>query len=202
MNAERVKRNGGSRKLLVAGVGGQGVVYLTNLIVEAALLADLWVASSEIHGLAQRGGSVVAGITFGDDTYGFIERGGADFLIGLEPLEAQRCLPYLNAQSSVVIDNRRVLPYSVNAGKESYPDSQSFFEYLRKHARLVIVIEESDESLSPTVRNIHALGGASTLDGFPIPCGCIEKAIEKLAKAGYKQQNLEAFRLGRTHDKK
>lgn len=202
MNAERVRRNGGSGKLLVAGVGGQGVVYLTKLIVEAALLADLCVASSEIHGLSQRGGSVVAGITFGEDTYGFIERGGADFLIGLEPLEAQRCLHYLNAQSSVVIDNRRVLPYSVNAGKEPYPDSQSFFEYLRRHVRRVIVIEESDESVSPIARNVHALGRASTLDGFPIPFECIEKAIEKLARAGYKEQSREAFRLGRNHDKR
>jgi indolepyruvate ferredoxin oxidoreductase beta subunit len=202
MNAEPIRRNGGSRKLLVAGVGGQGVVYLTNLIVEAALLADLCVASSEIHGLAQRGGSVVAGITFGEDSYGFIERGGTDFLIGLEPLEAQRCLRFLNANSSVVIDNKRVLPYSVNAGKASYPDSRSFFEYLQKHARRVIVIEESDVDLSPILRNIHALGSASTLDGFPIPCECIEKAIENLAKAGYKEQSLEAFRIGRTHDKR
>jgi indolepyruvate ferredoxin oxidoreductase beta subunit len=190
------------RKLLVAGVGGQGVVYLTNLIVEAALLADLTVSSSEMHGLAQRGGSVVAGVTFGENTYGFIERGGADFLIGLEPLEAQRCLPFLNATSRVVIDNKRVLPYSVNAQKASYPDSQAFVEYLEKNAGHVVVIMDSETGLIPILRNIRALGCASMFDDFPIPRECIEKAIEILAKAEYQEQSLEAFRLGRAYGKR
>ena len=191
-----------SQKLLVAGVGGQGVVYLTNLIVEAALCADLSVASSEIHGLGKRGGSVVAGVTFGENTYGFIELAGADFLIGLEPLEAQRCLPFLNPNTRAVIDNRRVLPYAVNAGKASYPDSQPFFDYLEEHTERVVVIEESDVNLSPILRNIHALGSASTLDRFPIPCEQIEKAIENTARTGYKEQSLDAFRQGRAHVKR
>jgi indolepyruvate ferredoxin oxidoreductase beta subunit len=192
---------GDSQKLLVAGVGGQGVVYLTNLIVEAALLADLTVASSEIHGLAQRGGSVVAAVTFGENTYGFVERGGADFLIGLEPLEAQRCLPFLNATSRVVIDSKRVLPYAVNAQKASYPDSHAFLEYLEQHAGHVVVLVDSETSLIPILRNIRALGCASMFDDFPIPHECIEKAIETHAKAEYKEQSLEAFRLGRAHAK-
>jgi indolepyruvate ferredoxin oxidoreductase beta subunit len=190
------------QKLLVAGVGGQGIVYLTNLIVEAALLADLTVASSEIHGLAQRGGSVVAGVTFGENTYGFIERGGADFLIGLEPLEAQRCLPFLNAASKVVIDSKRVLPYSVNAQKASYPDSQAFVDYLERHTGRVIVIENDDTGLLPIMRNIRTLGCASVFDDFPIPQACIEKAIETTAKAEYKEQSLEAFQLGRAYGKR
>jgi len=188
-----------SQKLLVAGVGGQGVVFLTTLIVEAALCADLSVASSEIHGLARRGGSVVSGITIGENTYGFIERGGADFLIGLEPLEAQRSLPFLNPRTRVVIDNRRVLPYAVNAGKASYPDSRSFIEYLQKNTQQVVVIGETDVNLSPILSNIHALGTASTLDGFPIPSEHVEKAIEVVAKERYKDENLEAFRLGKAY---
>ena len=103
------------KKIQIAGVGGQGVVYLTNLLVEAAMIADIPVATSEIHGLSQRGGSVTASITFGDNTYGFIEEAGADFLLGLEALEAQRCVKFLNKNSKVVIDNYRILPYSVNA---------------------------------------------------------------------------------------
>ena len=104
-------------KILIAGVGGQGVVYLTNLLVEAALEANIHVATSEIHGLAQRGGSVTASLTFGERSYGFIEKAGADFLLGLEALEAQRCLPFLHAGSIAVIDNNRIPPYSVNAEK-------------------------------------------------------------------------------------
>ncbi len=187
------------KKMLLAGVGGQGVVFLTNVIVEAAILADLTVASSEVHGLAQRGGSVVAGITVGDNTYGFVERGGADFLIGLELLEAQRCLPFLKANSRVVIDNRKMLPYAVNARRASYPDSQAFIEYLEKNTGQVLVISDSGAGLNPILRNIHVLGGATTLKDFPIPCECIEKAVEIVSRAGYKEQNLQAFRLGRAY---
>ena len=143
----------------------------------------------------------MAGVTFGENTYGFIERGGADFLIGLEPLETQRCLPFLNAASKVVIDNKRVLPYSVNAEKASYPDSQTFVDYLEKHTGRVVVIMDDGAGLIPILRNIRALGCASTFDDFPIPQACIEKAIETLAKAEYKEQSLEAFRLGRAYGK-
>jgi len=190
-----------SRKMLVAGVGGQGVVYLTNLVVEAAVLCDVPVASSEIHGLAQRGGSVVAGITFGENTYGFIERGGADFLIGLEPLESQRCLPFLNTNSRVVIDNKRILPYSVNASKASYPDSRPLIEYLENNAGQVVVVAESVDNVEPVFRNTYILGRASTLDGFPISCECIEKAIKAVARDAYRDKSLETFRVGRAHDK-
>ncbi len=61
-------------KILVAGVGGQGVVFLTDLIVEAAMFSDIPISTSEIHGLAQRGGTVTAGITIGENAFGFIEK--------------------------------------------------------------------------------------------------------------------------------
>ena len=99
-------------KLIIAGVGGQGVVYLAEVLVEAAVKAGINVATSEIHGLSQRGGLVVAGMTFGDNMYGFVEDGGADFLIGLELLEAQRCLTYLHTNSIAVIDNTKIFPHA------------------------------------------------------------------------------------------
>src|ERR1022692_147005 len=103
----------GITKLIISGVGGQGVVFLAEILVDAAVRADIPVATSEIHGLSQRGGSVVAGITFGEDTFGFVEDGGADFLLGLEILEAQRCLNYLHTKSIAVIDDTRIMPHAV-----------------------------------------------------------------------------------------
>lgn len=87
------------KKLVLASVGGQGGVFLVNLLVNAAALAGLKVGTSEIHGLSQRGGSVTASLTFGENTYGFVDEGQADFMIGLEPLEAQRNLKYLHPGS-------------------------------------------------------------------------------------------------------
>ncbi len=102
----------GIYKILVAGVGGQGVVFITKLLVDAALAANIPVATSEIHGLSQRGGSVTAGVTLGTNTYGFLEKGGVDLLLGLEPLETRRCVSYLKKNSVVVIDENRILPFS------------------------------------------------------------------------------------------
>ncbi len=142
------------KKMLIAGVDGQGVVYLTNIIVEAALSADMPVASSEIHGLAQRRGSVVAGITFGEDSFGFVEEAGADFMLGLEPLEAQRCFRYLNTGSRVIIDNNMIFPHSVNAAKMTYPDPKVFVDYLQRNTQQEIFNRSFDRNLSPILRNI------------------------------------------------
>ncbi len=186
-------------KILIAGVGGQGVVYLTNLLVEASMIADVSVAVSEIHGLSQRGGVVNAGMTFGEHTYGFIEEAGADFLLGLEALEAQRCVTFLNKDSKVVIDNNRILPYSVNAESAKYPDTAQFIEYLRKHLTDVIFIEKMSAEVTSISRNVFVAGCASQLQGFPLKYEYIERAIKNASKAGYAEKSLQALVLGREY---
>lgn len=187
--------------MLIAGVGGQGVVYLTNLMVEAAMLADVAVATSEIHGLAQRSGSVIAAMTFGGNAYGFVETGGADFLLGLEPLEAQRCLPFLNPQSQVVIDDKRIFPYSVNAGTATYPDTAAFVAYLQKNIARVIFNQDFAAGLDAILRNVHLLGRASGLPGFPVQPQYIEQALSQSTKSSYSQQSLQAFQAGQANEK-
>ena len=154
-------------KIQVAGVGGQGVVFLTNLIVEAALIADIPVATSEIHGLSQRGGSVTASITLGENTYGFIEKGGADFLLGLELLETQRCLSYLHKNSVVVADNFKITPFLVNAGTAQYPDTNEFVQLLQPQIKQVVVIENIT-GIKDILRNMFVLGVASNVSSFPL----------------------------------
>src|ERR1039457_3787711 len=129
-------------KLIISGVGGQGVVFLAEILVDAAVMAGIPVATSEIHGLSQRGGSVMAGITFGENAYGFVEDGGADFLLGLEILEAQRCLNYLHTQSIAVIDNTKIIRHTVNSGKLQYPDTERLLDFLKENIREVIFIED------------------------------------------------------------
>src|SRR3972149_11927705 len=108
------------KKILIAGVGGQGIVYLTNILVEAAMLSDIPVSVSEIHGLSQRGGVVTAGIGFGKHNTGFIGKANVDFLFGLEPLETQRCISHLHKNSSVIFCDCKISPYSVNAQMADY----------------------------------------------------------------------------------
>jgi indolepyruvate ferredoxin oxidoreductase, beta subunit len=184
-------------KIQIAGVGGQGVVYLTKLLVEAALIADVSVATSEVHGLSQRGGSVNAGVTFGENSYGFIEKAGADFLLGLEALEAQRCASFLNSESKVVIDNNRILPYSVNAEAARYPDTENFVAYLQKHIDEVVFIENMPTEVSPISRNVFVAGCASQMDDFPVKYDSIEQAIMNTSKGEYAEQSLLALALGK-----
>jgi indolepyruvate ferredoxin oxidoreductase, beta subunit len=180
-------------KIIIAGVGGQGVIHLTELLCEAAVLADIPVATSEIHGLSQRGSSVIAGITFGENTFGMVEQGGADFLLGLELLEAQRCLNYLHTGSIAVIDDTKIFPHAVNAEEAIYPDTKLFLDFLRKNIRQVIFIEEDLKRIAPIMRNIVVLAKAAALKHFPIQPKFLEQAILTSSKDKFVEQTLEIF---------
>ncbi len=184
------------KKLIVAGVGGQGVTYLVRLLMNAAVLADIKVATGEIHGLSQRGGVVNAGITFGEPGHGHVDPGQADFLIGLEKLEAQRCVFYLNSNSRVVIDNTEITPYSVNAAIDQYPDTEEFVNRLKDNISEVVFIKNSVD-IDAKYRNYFVLGIASTLPEFPLDHKCLEQAIELIARKGSLEQSIAAFDLGR-----
>lgn len=183
--------------MLIAGIGGQGVVFVTNLIAEAAMISEVPVATSEIHGLSQRRGSVMAAVTFGENSFGFLEKGGADFLLGLESLEAQRCIDYLNRDSRVVIDSLEIYPHSVTSGKTNYPEIKLFIKYLEENISQVIYNLDFSSDLSPILRNVYLLGIASNLKDFPLKPESIEKAITKTARKKYLEESLRAFRMGR-----
>jgi len=184
------------KKLVLASVGGQGGVFLVNLLVNAATLAGLKVGTSEIHGLSQRGGSVTASLTFGENTYGFVDEGQADFMIGLEPLEAQRNLKYLYPDSCAIIDSNRLIPHSVSSQQARYPDTDGFISYLEEHIRQVIYVSEETQDITPIMRNLYVLGRASHLKDFPVPVESIQQAIESMAKPELVEASREAFLNG------
>jgi len=184
------------KKLILASVGGQGGVFLVNLLVKAAILAGLKVGTSEIHGLSQRGGSVTASLTFGDNTYGFVDVAQADFMIGLEPLEAQRNLRYLHPDSCAVIDSKRLIPHSVSSQQAHYPDTESFIQYLETHIRQVIYVHEETADIKPIMRNLYVLGRTTGLEGFPVPVDCLQQAIEQVARPGQVEASCQAFEKG------
>ena len=185
-----------TKKLLIAGVGGQGIVYLTNIIVEAAMLSEIPVSVSEIHGLSQRGGVVTAGIGLGEHCTGFIGKAGVDFLIGLEPLETQRCLPFLHKNSSVIFGNHRIQPYSVNAQTAEYPNVNSFVDYLKGQCKEVVFIEHFPETIDSVLQNIFLLGRATRINDFPLKAVKIEEAIHATVMGYYKEKTLNVFKQG------
>jgi indolepyruvate ferredoxin oxidoreductase beta subunit len=180
----------------MASVGGQGGVYLVNLLVEASTLAGLKVGTSEIHGLSQRGGSVTASLTFGENTFGFVDEAQADYIIGLEPLEAQRNLKYLHPDSCAVIDSTRMIPHSVSSQQADYPDTEGFIRYLQEHIRQVIFVSEETPDIEPIMRNLYVLGRASKLEDFPVPVDCLLQAVEKMARPKLQAESRQAFLNG------
>ncbi len=185
-----------NKKILIAGVGGQGIVFLTNIIVEAAMLSDIPVHVSEIHGLSRRGGIVTAGIGLGPHCTGFAGKAGIDFLIGLEPLETQRCIEYLHKNSSVIFGNHRVQPYSVNAQMSDYPDVFSFAAYLSGQCKDIVFIQEFPGNINSVMYNIFILGRATRMKDFPLTAQKIEEAIHATLKAYEKEKSLKAFHSG------
>jgi len=183
-------------KILIAGVGGQGIVYLTNIITEAAMLSEIPVSVSEIHGLSQRGGIVTAGIGLGEHCTGFVGKAGVDLLIGLEPLETQRCLLYLHKNSSVIFGDFRIAPYSVNAQTAEYPDINNFAEYLGKQCKEIIFIKKFPEDIDSVLYNIFLLGRATRMKDFPMKKEKIEEAINSTVTGYYKEKTLNVFKQG------
>ncbi len=113
-----------SGNILFSGVGGQGILLASELTAHAQLAAGFDVKKSEVHGMAQRGGSVEAHLRYGEKVYSpLIEPGTADILVAFEILEAVRYLPYLHPDSAVVVNTQKILPPAVALGKASYPEN-------------------------------------------------------------------------------
>ena len=108
--------------VLLAGVGGQGVLLGREVLAEVAALAGFAVKKSEVHGMAQRGGSVVSHLRFGAEVFSpLISRGAADYLVSFERLETLRYLDFLHAGSVVLVNNQQIVPLPVAVGKAVYP---------------------------------------------------------------------------------
>jgi indolepyruvate ferredoxin oxidoreductase beta subunit len=182
--------------IVLAGVGGQGVLSVAWVIATAARRIGLHVKQGEVHGMSQRGGAVQAGLRLSDGEISsdLVPRGTADLILSLEPVEALRYLPYLAEGGTVVasIDPVRNIP--------DYPEIEKVLVRLRALPRVVLVEAErlARTAGSPKSANVVLVGAAS---GFlPVPPEAIEECIrEAFAGKGERllDANLRAFRAGR-----
>jgi indolepyruvate ferredoxin oxidoreductase beta subunit len=187
--------------VVFCGVGGQGVVVLSDVFCEAALIEGFDVAKAEIHGMAQRGGSIVAHARVGDKVQApLIERGKADVVLGFEVLETARALPMLKNDGTVVL-NTKYLPPNAAAACASKPLSQEqLMRMIREHACTVHGVDAvsiANNLGNLLVVNTILLGALSALPETPIKNASFEKAIAGRFKEKYVKINLQAFQLGR-----
>ncbi len=186
--------------LVFTGVGGQGVVVLSDIYCEAAMLDGYDVAKAEIHGMAQRGGSIVAYARIGDKVESpLIETGTADAIIGFEILETVRSLPMLKPNGTVVVNTRYIPPSSFAKGvkPKSHPE---LLQLIKTNIQTVHEVDGSGIAKkvgNNLVVNTVLLGALSALPEIPVKRDSFEKAMANRLKQKYLDVNLLAFQLGR-----
>lgn len=183
-------------KILIAGVGGQGIVYISNILAEAALQHDIPIHISEIHGLSQRGGTVTSGIGLGEGCTGFVGIGNVDLLLGLEPLETQRCLAHLHTGSGVVFGGYKMPPASVNEGRFAYPDTSSLIRYLKENCKQVLYAGALPTGVLPVTYNMYLLGVCTSITDFPFDAETLTNAMHKVLPEHHLQGAVDVFRRG------
>ncbi len=184
--------------VLLAGVGGQGTITASQVLAQACLLEGWQVKKSEIHGMSQRGGSVVSHVRFSADGEIYsptIPAGEADLLIGFELIETLRALPATKPDGKVIVDPRRITPATVSLGVADYPEDS--LEQLEKSGRAVYVVHASEVAAALgeiRAANIVVLGAASRL--LPFTQASLEEAIRLSIKPKTVAINLRALAEG------
>ena len=180
------------------GVGGQGTLLASVLLGNLALEKGYDVKLSEVHGMAQRGGSVVTHVKISEDTVNspLIEQGDADIIIAFEELEAYRWLPYLKKGGTMYVNTQQILPMPVIMGQAEYPDN--IMETLQKQAGTVKAfdaLEIAERCGSVKAVNVVLLGAASR--NLPFDEAAWIKVIEENVKPKFVELNKNAFEEGR-----
>ena len=190
-----------TKNIMIVGVGGQGTLLASKMLGRLLLSEGYDVKVSEVHGMSQRGGSVVTYVRFGDKVYSpLIDKGEADFILSFEQLEAARWLPYLKLDGQIILNDQQIDPMPVVTGAARYPDG--VVEKLRAAGAktdAVPALGLAHEAGSQKAVNIVLMGRLSRY--FPvIPEEKWLAALEATVPAKFLEMNQKAFALGRAYE--
>lgn len=184
------------KTILLAGVGGQGTILVSRILTQALIDAGYDVKMSEIHGMAQRGGSVSTTVRYGDKVHSpLVGKGAADILVAFELMEAVRWSDWLRPDGVIVVNDYRIRPLPVASGAAEYPDN--CIEALEEQFR-TIAFDAGDQAVklgNARVMNVIMLGalaGAFGMDEFDW-----DRALERHLPPKFLEINQKAFALGR-----
>ena len=183
--------------ILMAGVGGQGVILASEIVSEAMMKAGFDVKKSEVHGMAQRGGSVTTHVRFGKKVYSpLIKDGEVDILFSFELLETMRYLDSLRPDAIVLVNNQKILPPSVALGKDEYPDTiPGLLSSRYPRFQLVDALGVAKQAGNTKAVNVAFVGALSRF--FDVPESIWQEAIKTMMPPKLVDLNLKAFALGR-----
>ncbi|MFA4987450.1 MAG: indolepyruvate oxidoreductase subunit beta [Candidatus Brocadiia bacterium] len=186
----------GVTNVLISGVGGQGTILASDILSEAALEAGFDVKKSEIHGMAQRGGTVVSQVRFGPKVYSpIIPEGDVHYFLAFELVESLRFVQNVRADGAILV-NEQIIPSStILAGLDEYPaDPLEGVSSLVRELTVIPAAKAATELGNPRVANVILLGALAKRTGLPLDA--FRNAIRRLVKPRFVDLNLKAFEKG------
>ena len=186
--------------ILITGVGGQGVILMSELLGKAAVADGLRVRGSEMLGMAARGGSVTSAIRIGEDVHGpLIPTGKCNALVGMEPSEVLRTISSLTKSTLVLLNTAITVPFTVPIGESTYPSLEKMLSQLGKASDRIIQLDAAklaQEAGSRLATNSVMLGALFGTEQFPIKIATIRETIEVHLPVKVVPVNIKAFNLG------
>jgi len=189
-------------RLLVVGVGGQGVLTLARVVGEAAMDCGVNAVMGQLHGMSQRGGSVQSTLLLGAGQTSFVGAGQADVILGLEPLEVLRALPAMRSATRVVTSTGRLVPQVLTQDGRDYPGVDSMLDQVRQRAGEVIEFDGpalAKAAGAARTLNIVMLGALAGLGALPEVMGdeSLLTAFQRRCPPRFLESNRRAFALGK-----
>ena len=184
-----------TKNIMIVGVGGQGTLLASRILGNAVIDAGYDVKVSEVHGMSQRGGSVVTYVKYGEKVYSpIIDKGEADIILAFERLEALRALPYLKKGGKMILNDRAINPMPVITGAAKYPEG--IVDALSRKAETVALdaLALSLKAGSPKAVNVVLIGVLAK--STEIAYEDWVKVIKKTVPEKFLELNLKAFDLG------
>lgn len=186
-----------TKSIMIVGVGGQGSLLASRLLGNVLLAQGFDVKVSEVHGMSQRGGSVVTYVKYGDKVYSpIIEKGEADAVISFELLEAARCVPYLKKGGHLITSSQQIDPMPVVMGAADYPCGlEEKIKAVGVELTVIDALALAEQAGSAKASNVALMGALSKRLGFPDELW--QTAIEQCVPAKFLELNRKAFELGK-----
>ena len=187
-----------TKNIMIVGVGGQGSLLASKLLGHLFLSEGYDVKVSEVHGMSQRGGSVVTYVRFGEKVYSpIIDKGQADFIVSFEKLEAARYLEYLKEDGRIVVNTQEIDPMPVITGAMQYPEGLvEKMEALGAKVDAMDCLSLAQQAGSAKAVNIVLMGRLSKyFEGIPLEKW--QQAIRECVPEKFLELNQKAFLLGR-----
>ena len=186
--------------IVIAGVGGQGILLAAEILGTASLKGGLKVRVSEIHGMAQRGGAVVSNVRIGKKiTAPTVLDGNADVILGFEPLETLRSTRFASEKTVVLMSDEVIIPSGVAAGSIEYPSLEEVINKIHGFTKNLVVVEAvrvAVEAGSILTRNAVMIGALAAYGKVPVKIESLKEALCELVPTRYLEVNVKAFDLG------